>query len=185
MAIYTKTGDKGETSLFDGTRVGKSNMRIDMLGALDELNAFFGLLRSTLPENHHQDEFLLRIQSALLDVGAEIANPRKRPDEYKDFDGYVKEMEESMDEMDKKLEPLYNFILPGGSPAASHAHVCRTTVRRTERLFFDLRKEFTLNDSIGRFLNRLSDYCFVLARSVNKELEVEDIAWKPTLGLGI
>lgn len=189
MAIYTKGGDKGETSLFDGSRVGKSNMRIDMLGYLDEVNSFVGLLRTSITKrtkrSEEEREFLLKIQSLLLDIGAELANPRLRPDEYKDYDIYVKEFEERMDAMDAKLDPLYNFILPGGSLPASYAHVCRTVTRKAERLFFDLRREFNLNDSIGRFLNRMSDYFFVVARMQNKENGVDDVAWKRHIGLGI
>lgn len=185
MAIYTKTGDKGETSLFDGTRVGKSNLRIDLLGFLDEVNSFVGLVRQALPADHSESAYLLKIQGLLLDIGAEVANPRLRSDQFKDYDIYVKEFEDRMDAMDQKLEPLYNFILPGGSLPASYAHVCRTITRKAERLFFELRRDITLNDSIGRVLNRLSDYFFVVARMMNKESGVEDVAWNPNLGLGI
>jgi cob(I)alamin adenosyltransferase len=185
MAIYTKRGDRGETSLFDGSRVGKSNMRIDMLGYLDEVNSFIGLLRANIEEGHQERDFLFKVQSALLDIGAEIANPRKRADEYKDYDVYVKLFEERMDEMEQKLDPLYNFILPGGSIPSSYCHICRTITRKSERLFFELRGDINLNDSIGRFLNRLSDYFFMLARMQNKERGIEDVAWNTTMGLGI
>jgi len=185
MKIYTKTGDRGETSLFDGSRVGKSNKRIDLLGYLDELNSFVGLLISSITFDHSQHMLLSKVQSLLLDVGAEIADPRLREEKFKDFDIYVKELELNMDTMDKQLDPLYNFILPGGTVAASYSHVCRTKARKCERIFFELRKDINLNDSIGRFLNRLSDYFFVIARTINKESGVDDVTWKQTVGLGI
>lgn len=185
MKIYTKKGDKGETSLFDGTRVGKSNKRIDLLGYLDELNSYTGLLVSQLKKGYKQTEFLIEIQKALLDIGAEIADPRTLPENYKDFDVYALEMEERMDAMDAKLPKLYNFILPGGCPAAAQSHVCRTKARKCERLFFDLHNDVTMNETIGHFLNRISDYFFVVARDLNKAAKVEDVMWKPKVGLGI
>lgn len=185
MSVYTKTGDRGETSLFDGSRVGKSNKRIDLLGYLDEVNSFVGVLRSCVGEKNSELDFLHEVQALLLDIGAEVANPKVSSEKYKDFDKNAKNLEERIDEMDKSLDPLYNFILPGGSMAASYAHVCRTKIRKCERIFFELRRDIILNDSIGRFLNRLSDYFFVLARKLNKDQGVDDIAWNPNIGLGI
>jgi cob(I)alamin adenosyltransferase len=185
MKITTKKGDSGETSLFDGSRVGKSNKRIDLLGYLDELNSYVGLLVSSIDKKFDQHDFLVEVQSALLDIGAEIADPRIHSEKYKNFDTYALQMEERMTKMDESLDPLYNFILPGGCSAGATSHICRTKARKCERLFFELRKDISMNDSIGRFLNRISDYFFVVARTLNKKAKVGDVMWKPTVGLGI
>jgi cob(I)alamin adenosyltransferase len=178
MKIYTRTGDKGETSLFNGSRVPKDDLRIELLGNIDELSAFIGLLMAAIDTADIHDELLSLMQSELLTIGAEIANPKNTPDDYKDYSRLVETLEKSMDQMDESLPPLKNFILPGGTIAASHAHVCRTVTRRCERLCVTLSKEISLNPTINAFLNRLSDYFFVLARYLNKQSGVEDVIWK-------
>lgn len=190
MKIYTKSGDKGETSLFDGSRVSKSDARIDLLGELDELNARIGVLVSSINSAKLVDfselEFLQKLQSLILDLGAEIANPKLDSSKFKDFSEYVLEMESKMDEMDKNLDELKNFILPGGSLSAANAHLCRTQARKTERELISLLSSvYSLQsegvvpfDGAKKFLNRMSDYFFVLARFLNKVEGVEDIVWK-------
>ncbi len=174
MRIYTRTGDKGQTSLFNGSRVDKSSERIDLLGEIDDLNAHIGLLISYLKTDF--DKSLLQIiQNVLFDGGSEIANPGII--EFTDYSEDIDKLEKNMDELDKDLADLHNFILPGGSKSSSYSHLCRTKTRRVERLFFRISKENTLNDSFGKFLNRLSDYFFVLARYLNKESGKTDIIW--------
>ncbi len=177
MKIYTKTGDQGKTSLFDGSRVGKSTRRIDLLGHLDELNSHLGLLRSHLSPVHPQSEFIHEVQSTIFDIGSEIANPGVKRGEYLDLSDTIARIESSMDAMDQNLDTLRNFILPGGTKEASLSHICRTVARRCERMFFRLSEEIELNPSIGMLLNRLSDYFFVLARYLNAESKVNDIVW--------
>jgi cob(I)alamin adenosyltransferase len=204
MKIYTKSGDKGETSLFDGSRVSKANERIELLGELDELNARIGILCSTLTPptidekspsfskrgwpkgpgafvDFNDLEFLQKLQSLLLDLGSEIANPKISSEKVKDFSEYVLEMENKMDEMDKELDELKNFILPGGSIQSANAHLCRTQTRRAERKLIELQiinDKLQMNESSKQFLNRMSDYFFVLARYLNKINSAEDIVWK-------
>ncbi len=179
MKIYTKTGDEGETGLFGGQRVYKSNDRIEAYGTLDELNAFIGLLID------HQSsakgkEVLFAIQNRLFSLGAYLATP---PKEGKEVALDIREedvelLEKEMDRMDATLEPLRNFILPGGHPQVSYAHLCRTICRRAERQCVRLHLETPINVMTIHYLNRLSDYFFVLARHLSRELGVEEVAWK-------
>jgi cob(I)alamin adenosyltransferase len=166
MKIYTKSGDKGFTSLFDGSRVEKYSSNINLLGELDELNARIGIIIS-----QKENKFLSEIQKLIFTISSEIANPNAKLEDYSDF---VIELEKNMDEMDKYLDELRNFILPGGSIVASNIHLCRTQTRKCERLFFEIGHK---NETIGKFLNRLSDYFFVLARFENKKLGIDDIIW--------
>jgi cob(I)alamin adenosyltransferase len=166
MKIYTKSGDKGFTSLFDGSRVEKYSSNINLLGELDELNARIGIIIS-----QKENKFLSEIQKLIFTISSEIANPNAKLEDYSDF---VIELEKNMDEMYKYLDELRNFILPGGSIVASNIHLCRTQTRKCERLFFEIGHK---NKTIGKFLNRLSDYFFVLARFENKKLGIDDIIW--------
>ncbi len=176
MKIYTRSGDKGMTSLFDGSRIDKSDIRIDLLGELDELNARIGYLTASSEiKKFIELEFLARIQSLLLDLGSEIANPGIDESKFKDFSEYVLQMEKDMDQMDLVLDELKNFILPGGNISASLAHLCRTQARKCERIFVSLNHK---NNTAGQFLNRLSDYFFVLARFINRKNGVEDSVWR-------
>lgn len=193
MPIYTKTGDTGETSLFDGQRITKDDPRISLLGDLDELNAHTGLLIAYLRSwkdsaklSQYNSKFLdfhLRfleiIQNSLFEVGSEVANPNLKNREPGNYNTVVRRLEAAVDVMDRDLAPLNNFILPGGSAGAAYAHICRAVARRVERRFVGISGEQLINDSMGRFLNRLSDYLFMLARFLNKQARVDDVAWRP------
>lgn len=177
--IYTKTGDKGETALFGGRRVPKSDLRVDAYGTVDELNSFIGLLRDSL-ENHHVQEILAHTQHRLFTLGAHLASdPTKHPPTSDLLLADVKLLEDEMDEMDQELPPLKNFILPGGHPTVSVCHLCRTVCRRAERLTVALLQSGEpVEDLALQYLNRLSDYFFVLARFLAKELGAEEVIWK-------
>ena len=177
MKIYTRTGDKGQTSLSGSERVGKNSGIINLIGTLDELNSFVGVLISSLPAKHPQKPFLEEIQSTNFQMGADIANS-KSSDKQGSYEVSVLQLEQQMDLLDKELESLKNFILPGGSGSAAMSHVCRCVARRCERVFFAAAENTRLDDSIGRYINRLSDYFFVLARFLNQESGVDDILWR-------
>ena len=182
MKIYTKGGDKGETSLFSGTRVPKSNLRIDSYGTLDELNAFLGLLRDQEAAKPHLD-FLIFIQERLFNIGSHLATEsdkekavQKLP-KMKDED--VTHLENEIDRLNENLSPMTHFILPGGHTTVSYCHVARSVCRRAERLITALREEADFDDTILKFINRLSDYLFVLSRALTKEIGCEEIKWIP------
>lgn len=192
MAIYTKTGDSGETGLFDGRRVGKGDPRIDLLGDLDELNAHVGLLITYLKTwknsanlTQYNSKFLdfhLRfleiIQSSLFDVGAEIANPELKNREPSDYNSVIRRLEAAIDVMERDLPTLTKFILPGGSAGAAYAHICRSVARKVERKFYNVIIGQTPNESMAKFLNRLSDYLFMLARFLNKQSGAKETVWQ-------
>jgi cob(I)alamin adenosyltransferase len=181
MKIYTKTGDKGDTSLFGGQRVTKNNLRVESYGTVDELNAILGVCAATISNNNALSEVyncIIKIQNELFILGSEIACvPGKESKlKIKLIDSQnILEMEGVIDEIDKKLEPLNNFILPGGSVESANLHVARTVCRRLERslLSIDIKEE------ILTYVNRLSDYIFVLARYVNFLMNFEDVQWNP------
>jgi cob(I)alamin adenosyltransferase len=176
--IYTKTGDKGETSLFGGSRLPKSHLRIESYGAVDELNAHVGLLRDSLTDNHYK-VILKLIQDRLFDLGSNLAmDPSKKFEVPAITDADVLMLESEMDHMDETLEPLKNFILPGGHPVVSYCHLARTVCRRAERNVVALSQADEVNELLIRYLNRLSDYFFILGRKVAKDLGVEEIIWK-------
>ena len=185
MKIYTKTGDRGTTSLIGGTKVIKSHFRIEAYGTIDELNSHIGLCRDLISDVVIK-EFLKEVQDRLFTIGSALAcDPDKEtslkiPD-LKDSDILVLETE--IDRMDNALEPLQAFILPGGHTTVSHIHIARCVCRRSERLIVDLlNTDEQQNDSlIIKYINRLSDYLFVLSRYMAKELEAEEIAWKPRI----
>lgn len=176
MKIYTRTGDGGETSLFGGDRVPKDNPRVEAYGTVDELNSFLGVARASWPESP-LDDHLHTVQSDLFDLGAQLASPGTSR-----FDGVeverIPQLETAIDEMERELEPLKNFILPGGSLAAAHLHVARTICRRAERLVVSLRDEAEPTQRAIAYLNRLSDYLFVAARFANAKQGVKDVPWK-------
>lgn len=180
MKIYTKTGDKGTTSLVGGTRVSKTALRIEAYGTVDELNSYIGLVRDQAV-NENRKDILKEIQDRLFTIGSILASEpeqsKKRLPDLLESD--IELLENEMDNMDKKLEPMRYFILPGGHQSISFGHLARTICRRTERIVIRLAEESTVNELIIRYLNRLSDYLFVLCRIMAKELEVEEIAWKP------
>lgn len=181
MKVYTKTGDKGQTSLFGGKRVSKAHPRIEAYGTIDELNSYIGLI-SDQDVNIPRAEILKEIQDRLFTIGAELAadpdKPQlKKPDLYEED---VTLLEEAIDQMEKDLPPLKYFILPGGHTSVSFCHLGRTVCRRAERLAILLEEEEGLNDDIIiRYLNRLSDYLFVLSRAMAKDLKVDENYWIP------
>ncbi|SFF23988.1 cob(I)yrinic acid a,c-diamide adenosyltransferase [Thermoflexibacter ruber] len=180
MKIYTKTGDKGDTSLVYGTRVRKNDMRIDSYGTVDELNAYIGLLRDQAV-NELRKDILKEIQDRLFTIGASLATEpnkdrKKIPDLYETD---VELLEKEMDKMDAALPELRHFVLPGGHESVSFCHVARTVCRRAERICVALSREVEVDDLIIKYLNRLSDYLFVLSRKMAQELNVEEVKWIP------
>jgi cob(I)alamin adenosyltransferase len=179
MKIYTKTGDKGTTSLVGGTRVSKTELRIEAYGTVDELNSYIGLVRDQ-KVNEHRKDILKEIQDRLFTIGSILASEpeqtKKRIPDLHESD--IELLEKEMDSMDALLEPMRFFILPGGHQSVSFAHLARTVCRRAERIVIRLSEESEVNELIIRYLNRLSDYIFVLCRMMAKELEIEEIAWK-------
>ncbi|MFN5469648.1 MAG: cob(I)yrinic acid a,c-diamide adenosyltransferase [Pirellulaceae bacterium] len=179
MKIYTKTGDAGTTGLFGGPRVDKDHPRICSYGEIDELNALLGMVRSVgCPESI--DEKLLQVQRELFAIGAELATPDPDAHGMKwSGEAPVALLEQWIDQLDEGLAPLRNFILPGGSVAAAHLHLARTTCRRAERNVVSLGRQPQVSDpsQIIIYLNRLSDLLFVMARWCNAERGVADIPW--------
>jgi len=180
MKIYTKTGDQGITSLFGGTRLPKHHIRIESYGTVDELNAFIGLVRDQL-ENEALKAELKTIQETLFTIGAHLAaDPSKKnlwTPEIKPSS--VSFLEQGIDRMEMELEPLKNFILPGGHPLVSYCHVVRCVCRRAERMVIALNETEPVDPVLPQYLNRLSDYFFILARALSKELKVDEVIWSP------
>lgn len=182
MKIYTKTGDQGLTSLIGGTRVSKASLRIDSYGTVDELNAYVGLLRDQ-DVNGSRRRMLKEIQDRLFTIGASLASdPEKSKMKIPDLHAEdVALLEQEMDRMNADLPELREFILPGGHPSVSVAHVARCVCRRAERLVIHLREESFVADLVVIYLNRLSDYLFVLGRQMAHDLGAEEVTWKPRL----
>ena len=187
MKIYTKTGDKGTTALFGGTRVPKHHIRIDSYGTVDELNSNLGLLRD---QDIHEDykNRLQHIQEKLFTVGAILAtDPKKatlksgkeRLKIPKISNEDVEMLEQEMDRMNEVLPQMTHFVLPGGHPTVSICHICRCVCRRAERLATALYDLEPFQDETLMYLNRLSDYLFVLARKLSQDLSAEEIKWIP------
>jgi len=180
--IYTKTGDKGETALIGGRRVSKFHSRIEAYGTVDELMAHTTLLRDMVEDPGIREELLtiLNIQMATASVLAADfdASPVGFPVVGED---QVSFLEERIDEMDASLEPLHSFVIPGGYPAISQAHVARTVCRRTERCILRLGQEVNIQEDVLQFYNRLSDYFFVLSRKIASLLGVQQQVWNPGL----
>jgi len=182
LKIYTKKGDKGETSLFGGKRVSKDDLRIEAYGTVDELNSVIGTARS-FNDNKILDSILGGIQNQLFVLGADLATPSdvKTPAAKRITARDYTSLEGIIDDFESKLRPLKSFILPGGTKGASFLHGARTVCRRAERLVVALRKKEEVSDKAVVFLNRLSDLLFVLARYANEISGVEDIPWKPRI----
>ncbi|MBB6325491.1 cob(I)alamin adenosyltransferase [Algoriphagus iocasae] len=180
MKIYTKTGDKGITSLLGGLRVPKSDLRIDAYGTIDELNSYIGLLRDQ-DVNQDRADLLKEIQDRLFTIGADLATVPgkenvKKPDLH--FED-IAMLELEMDKMEESLPPLTAFILPGGHQSVSFCHLARTVCRRAERITVELASFEQVSDLVIQYLNRLSDFLFVLGRAMGQELGVEETTWKP------
>ncbi|MDC6391154.1 cob(I)yrinic acid a,c-diamide adenosyltransferase [Maribacter sp. PR1] len=187
MKIYTKTGDKGTTSLFGGTRVPKHHIRIDSYGSVDELNSWIGLIADQVISKNIKKE-LHAIQKKLFIVGAILAtdpkkailkNGQERLNIQKISGLDVEFLEQAMDKMDESLPEMTHFILPGGHTTVSYCHIARTVCRRAERKTTILYENEPFEETVLTYLNRLSDYLFVLARKLTMELKVEEIKWIP------
>ena len=181
MKIYTRTGDTGQTSLIGGRRVSKADLRIDSYGTVDELNAWVGLVRDQ-PVNAHRRPLLKEIQDRLFTIGAELAtDPDKPPRQAIPaiMEADVIRLENDMDQMDTELPELRKFVLPGGHASVSYAHLARTVCRRAERLAILLNDQSAVDPLVIKYLNRLSDYLFVLSRKKAQELGAEEVAWEP------
>ena len=179
MKIYTKFGDQGKTALFGGKVVPKSDLRIQAYGDLDEVNACLGaaLTAGNLPgELNH---WLLTIQNELFHLGAELATPDERDQKiYKISLGEIERLEKSIDQMEVELEPLTNFILPGGGQGAAFLHLARTVTRRSERSVVRLAEIAPIRAEVIQYINRLSDFLFVAARFSNQKTGIPDQQWK-------
>jgi len=177
--IYTRGGDKGETSLGDGRRVAKHDLRVAAYGTADEANSVLGLAR--LHTSGNDDAMLARIQNDLFDLGADLCTPydgRKADGALRVTADQVARLEAEIDAMNDDLAPLTSFILPGGKPAAAWLHLARTVVRRSERLMTELAGAEEVNPEAVKYVNRLSDHLFVLARRLNDNGEA-DVLWQP------
>jgi len=180
VKIYTKTGDAGDTSLFGGRRVAKDQVRIEAYGTIDELNAFLGVIvnHCTSPDIKTR---LQRVQGELFQVGADLATPFDAKTSYitRLTDEPIRRLEEEIDEWNEILPALTSFILPGGSQPGAELHIARTVCRRAERRTVSLARIESINETIIAYLNRLSDWLFVLARLVNHRQNVTEAPWQP------
>jgi cob(I)alamin adenosyltransferase len=180
MKIYTKSGDDGTTALFDGTRVSKDDDRVDVYGDIDETNSAIGLAASYLKtEEAGLQENLFDVQRDLFALGAKLANPaEKKQKEKADFtEEKILRLEYQIDEMEKSLKPMTNFILSTGCPASAALHLARTICRRAERRLVTFMRDQSVDPIYEKYLNRLSDYLFVAARFANHLEETDDIPW--------
>ncbi|MBI1266520.1 MAG: cob(I)yrinic acid a,c-diamide adenosyltransferase [Cryomorphaceae bacterium] len=180
MKIYTKTGDDGSTGLLGGTRLPKDHIRIEAYGTLDELNAFIGVLRDT-EGTAGWHAHLVQIQEDLFTIGSHLAaDPEKNKMTLPELNsGRIAELEKSMDDMDSTLPPMRNFVLPGGHPAVSACHVVRCICRRAERATIALSHTSYVGAEYVQYLNRLSDFFFVLSRKLAVDLGIEETPWLP------
>jgi cob(I)alamin adenosyltransferase len=182
MKIYTKTGDKGYTSLIGGTRVPKHHLRIESYGTVDELNSYIGLIRDQ-ELNDYDKGILKQIQDRLFTIGSLLAaDPEKSkmviPDLYPED---IELLEKEIDRMNELLPELRHFILPGGSNSISYCHIARCVCRRAERLSVHLAEESTVDEKVNVYLNRLSDYLFTLARLIGHDAKVPENQWIPRI----
>ncbi|MBZ0327842.1 MAG: cob(I)yrinic acid a,c-diamide adenosyltransferase [Altibacter sp.] len=187
MKIYTKTGDKGTTALFGGTRVPKHHIRIESYGTVDELNSYLGLIRDQQIAEYYK-KLIMHIQDRLFTLGAILAtDPRKatlksgkeRLNIPKISEANITRLENEIDQMNELLPPMTNFVLPGGHTTVSYCHIARCVCRRAERLATLLHEQEPVDDRVLMYLNRLSDFLFVLARKLTYDLQAEEIKWIP------
>ncbi len=187
MKIYTKTGDKGTTALFGGTRVPKDHIRIESYGTVDEVNSYIGLIRDQEISPSYK-EVLIRIQDRLFTIGAILATPPEkellkigapRLNIPKISEADVELLETHIDLMEQSLPQMTHFILPGGHTTVSYCHICRCVCRRAERLAVHLNHSETVDELVIKYLNRLSDYLFVLARKLSADLKADEVKWIP------
>jgi len=187
MKIYTKTGDKGTTSLFGGTRVPKYHLRIEAYGTVDELNSYIGLINSQKLDSNTAKS-LLKIQNDLFTLGSMLATPqdkeklksgKDRLNIPKINDNSIQFLESEIDKMNEKLPTMTHFVLPGGHTTVSYCHIARCICRRAERISVQLNDETAIDNQILMYLNRLSDYLFVLARKLTYDYQIAEIPWIP------
>ncbi|MEO8147140.1 MAG: cob(I)yrinic acid a,c-diamide adenosyltransferase [Bacteroidia bacterium] len=182
MKIYTKTGDKGQTSLIGGVRVPKHNLRIEAYGTVDELNSHIGLLRDQ-PIDEHSIKILIEIQDRLFTIGSHLAadpvKSRMKLPDIKEED--VTLLENEMDKMNETLPEMRSFVLPGGHTIVSYCHIARCVCRRAERCVTHLASVEHVEEITYIYLNRLSDYLFVLSRKITQDLNAKEIPWKPRM----
>lgn len=179
-SVYTRTGDAGTTSLVGGTRVPKTHARLEAYGTVDELNAHLGLLVTFLADGHDRD-FVLKVQSALFSVGSQLATETTQHTLHQSAvitPVQVEEMEREIDRLDSLLPPLRAFVLPGGNRGAAQCHVCRTVCRRAERRILALSPDTDITPELLSYVNRLSDYLFVLSRKMNQDEKKGEIFWQ-------
>lgn len=182
MKIYTKTGDQGQTSLIGGTRVLKCNLRIETYGTIDELNSWIGLIRDQ-PIQHQHITNLLEIQDRLFTIGAILASdPQKSKMKIPELiSADITFLENNIDKMNDHLPPMKSFVLPGGNPIVSYTHIARCVCRRAERLCVELSQQEDVPQQVLIYLNRLSDYLFVLSRQLTQDFAANEIPWKPRM----
>lgn len=183
-SVYTRSGDKGETSLVSGTRVSKANMRISLYGEVDELNSHIGYMRSLMPQDQNfkaLSGLFDKVQCSLFDLGSKLACESNLWESYKLPNikmEVVEEIEKTIDELDQNLPKLKNFILPGGNPLGAYTHVVRTVCRKVERLLIDFGENTqSIPENSVVFLNRLSDFLFVYARYINHYHKIDETIW--------
>jgi cob(I)alamin adenosyltransferase len=180
MKVYTKTGDKGETSLIGGTRVPKFHDRIEAYGTVDELISYIGLIRDQKVDEH-TIKVLIEIQDRLMTCASILAtdceNCKVKIPEI--FESDIEYLEKEIDEMEKNLPPLKSFILPGGHQTVSFCHIARNVCRRAERLSIKVQEQFKNSDKVIKYINRLSDFLFVLARKLSTDLYAKETPWHP------
>ncbi|MCB0661211.1 MAG: cob(I)yrinic acid a,c-diamide adenosyltransferase [Saprospiraceae bacterium] len=177
--IYTKTGDKGETSLFGGKRLPKYHLRIESYGTVDELNSYIGLVRDNLQDKVIRST-LKDVQDRLFTIGSNLASDPDKQMKVPDLkQSDIEMLEKEMDRMEKELPVLKNFILPGGHPAVSECHIARCVCRRAERNVVALAVDEKVEPIIITYLNRLSDYLFMLSRKIALDLGVQEVTWQP------
>ena len=178
--VYTRTGDQGETSLVGGVRIKKSNIRLEAYGTVDELSAHLGMLVAMM-KNGEEREFVIRVQNNLFNVCTHLATDQSQTPLYPSAhlaDGEIAALEQRIDNLMKQLPERQGFVLPGGVPAACQAHICRTVCRRAERRIVALAEEAQIAPEMQQFVNRLSDYLFVLAKIINFNEGKSEIVWQ-------
>lgn len=177
--IYTKTGDKGETSLIGGTRLPKHHIRIEAYGSVDELNSWIGLLRDQ-PIDPHYIKILLEIQDRLFTIGSLLASDNKNKMKLPEINETdIVFLEKEIDAMEEKLPPMKSFVLPGGHSIVSYCHVARCVCRRAERAVLRLAENEKVDELVFKYLNRLSDHLFVLSRKLAQDLQAPEAPWVP------
>lgn len=177
--VYTKTGDKGTTGLIGGTRVSKTHVRLEAYGTADELNAELGLLVTYLTDEQDRT-FVIGIQNRLFSIGSHLATDLEKV-ALKEAsiltNNHIEEIEKEIDRLDEQIPPLRAFVIPGGSRGAAVCHVCRTVCRRFERRVLILSEQYPVSSEVITYINRLSDYLFVLSRKMNIDFEIDEIFW--------